>query len=906
MGRRGRVSSCASCALLGFAVAGLLGPAAVKADIADAMPAFKPHPVRGIPRCAANEELCPVSKGSNELHCVDLTDAKTCGGCVTDGDGLDCTSVPGVFMQQCTARGQCTGCRWKHGGMNASLEEPDFLSCSIILTQPVQASRHVPRRAPMLTYAKQLVKEKFAHTGPMPARKPQANYAADQAVAKHHPIPALVPPVPGAAAGVQELPRPHVLQAQRDQILFGNGPGPGQQPLGNALLQPHRGSVKQDSQIVKRDSFPAFELTEIPDPPDWLTAFTGSQLSNLPLTDKDDAILAWFQSIQDGIIKLAVKFHAMSPKEEKKKISNADRFRLKLPPVAPKGLVRPNKPAPFILPGMDYTEEEIEAMGLKDYIQTKAEPGQIEEEETVTVHDHPSVFWGRLMKTAFKSTAKNVRNDVMDALWLLLDEVSRPPDEIKKPAVVHKAQPLKAGGKAGPGVFLPQDVRKAALNQGGKPLQPAKLGLAREQELPGQKEASDKTDNRKPKGPGLLKRPGHLAAEAPNTPAGQAANGRGLTNPLLPLARPGQSKPKALQLPLQADAGAPGRAQVRPGEGFLPQNANNDRLRPGPGRGAKDADAAKGLVPPIVNGRLGSPPKGKAQQLPGFGKEQAQQPLQASSEEEESDGGVFDDLAADPYARERQRPAQKPKADESEDESDWQWTLNADGSISRAKKPKSANENAPGALVDGRVQREHSDKEDTQLRKAAPHEAESDLLADDSVSDEETLLELLALKEQEMAEIQKKIAQRKQRKQADAGQKDMTAEKKQFLDKDARVNPGQHLLKGAKLNKAQQPLQPKKANKLLAPLQPAAPRKKTPVDSGNEFEQHLRQAQEARRLKLEEQIQPEKLLQALENEQLAQGGEGMAGPGKRRPMMAGMAKARPAAHLQPDSNPGRV
>lgn len=68
MGRRGRVSSCASCALLGFAVAGLLGPAAVKADIADAMPAFKPHPVRGIPRCAANEELCPVSKGSNELH----------------------------------------------------------------------------------------------------------------------------------------------------------------------------------------------------------------------------------------------------------------------------------------------------------------------------------------------------------------------------------------------------------------------------------------------------------------------------------------------------------------------------------------------------------------------------------------------------------------------------------------------------------------------------------------------------------------------------------------------------------------------------------------------------------------------------------------------------------------------
>lgn len=62
------VSLCASCILLSLAIASILGPSAVKADIADAMPAFVSRPVTGIPLCAAHEELCPVSRGSNDLH----------------------------------------------------------------------------------------------------------------------------------------------------------------------------------------------------------------------------------------------------------------------------------------------------------------------------------------------------------------------------------------------------------------------------------------------------------------------------------------------------------------------------------------------------------------------------------------------------------------------------------------------------------------------------------------------------------------------------------------------------------------------------------------------------------------------------------------------------------------------
>lgn len=776
--------------------------------------------------------------------------------------------------------------------MNASLEEPDFLSCSIILTQPIQASRHGPRRVPRLSYAKQLLKDKFAHARPMPARKPQANYAADQAVAKFMQAPpaqgkmAPLRPLQVDAPGLNQLPPPNVLQAQRDQLLFGNAPHPHLNPLGPAALQAQQGLTKQDSAIVKRDSFPSFDVNEIPEPPTWLTSFTSSHLSNLPLTDRDDAILAWFQSLQEGIVKIAVQVHAMSPQDQKKKISNADRFRLKLPPVPPKALVRPNKQAPLILPGMDYTQEEIEALGLQDYIKikTKTASSEEEEEETVTVHDHPSVFWGRLMKTAFRSTTKDVRTDVMDALWYLLDEISRPAGEVKKPAAVKKAvpPPPKAMKKGMPGLLRPLDV-EAPMKQPGNPLQPAKAGPGFGQKVLSPKKLSNAevVNGGAAKAPGLLRRPGHLAADSPDMTIDKEAKGPGVKKPLAAMAAPGNSKPKPLQPLLKPDARAgPGKngLQVQPGNGFLPPIVKG-RLGSPPGSGSKDLTDALpvgGDAPAVVNGQLAGQPARKAKPLV------PKKIVDTQADTPDVSENPLGSLEADPYSRERQRPIAKVQAEDDGDAYDQQYVLNVDGTISRLKE---------SLLVDeaGDVVNENGISDE--VKPPMPLEQSQD---EEGTFEDENLMELLALKQQEMVEIQKQIAQRKQRKQTVGKQKLRPAN--EFVPRGPGQKSNEDLLKGPKVAKAKSPLKPLAVKNQFVPLQAAEAHRKSPDGAGNEFEQHIRIAQQAKVIKLEEQVQPEKLLEDLEEENLAHDGVFLnAARGNNRPMMAGMAKARPVA-----------
>lgn len=765
--------------------------------------------------------------------------------------------------------------------MNASLEEPDFLSCSITLTQPVQASRHRARRAPKLSFAKYLLKEKIARTGPMAARKPQNNYAADQAVAKH----AIHPLVPAARAnmglgqGLKQLPPPHVLRAHHDQLpLLEAGPeavveGDLQRLNGQfGGSQDNPGVRLQPKAVVKKDSFPPFVLEDIPHPPHWLSTFISSQMANLPLTDSDDAILAWFQSLEHGIVKIAVKMHAMSPRQEKKKISNADRFRLKLPPVPPKALIRPNKPAPFILPGMDYTEEEIEALGLQNYIKTASEPEE-EEEETVTIYDSPSIFWGRVMKTAFASTAKTVRRDVMDALWFILDTVSRPDSPEKKPV-----KPLKP---------------KPAGKENGKPNTP----------LEDSQKPVKATDQQQ-----AFLRPGQLAA-------GQVAlSGPKLKDTVKADRSSGKERgPAKQQIPILQpkkllDTSPAGHEMDQAGGPFMPKVINGQLGGPPvfeEGSGGILHQKIEG-VPKVVDGRLGPPPThkdkpvthdaapGKAQQaLIDFSKLTAddKEPSHGQGEEEEDLEGIPDD-EDDPYARERQRSIQK------------------------------AN-NLLGAESRG----------DLEAEDAIPPRAENDhseALAGYDLDDEQSLLKLLALKQQELADLRRKLAsgqkpKRPQPNNADTGKlvqnkesKDRPAAEKPFAplnplkpqkQKQAQLGKKdtQSIPKGEEgvAGKLVRPLQPMKPiqgqpRKLqdgqvrVAPLQPAAHHVKD-VETGDVFEQHIRKASKAKVKKLEEQIQPEKLLDLLEKESFARGGGGLLVSSNNKLMMAGMAKARPDA-----------
>lgn len=753
--------------------------------------------------------------------------------------------------------------------MNASLEEPDFLSCSIILTQPIQASRHVRRRDPQLTFAKQLLKDKIAHSGPMAALKPQNNYAAEQAVAKHGspqlpPAPANGVPRPGP--GNKQLPAPHNLYDQQE----GNMPalkapvpgqglaGPGgriqpQQPLeawSPAQANVNPGFGRQISPLDKRDNFPPFQLDEIPEPPSWLSNFIASHLYNLPLTDRDDAILAWFQSLQEDITKLAVRFHAMSPQDLKKKISNADRFRLKLPPVPPKALLRPNKPVPFILPGMDYTEEEIEALGIKDYIKHKSEPEEEEPEETVTVHDHPSVFWGRLLKTAFASTGKTARSDVMDALWFLLDEVSRPPGEKRAAPVARKPDAAAPGFKAEMPGLQPEGQKK----KDGPGLKPAQAGPGGKAPLP---------NLRAPGGdPGGLRRPGQLAAEmlkqVDNAPAagpgGQRAAGAGKPGP-------GQLKPKALQAPPK-----PGIAKKeigRPGQLLQPQVING-RLEAPPKPKAGGGLLAPGMeeeeiLPLVVNGRLAPPQKRKGKH-PSDG--------MPNADSDSMDQELYDAAQGDPYARERQRPLPREIDDELE--------------------------NAIPA-------------------KARKEEEEPEVHTN---SEQRALLEQLALMQQELAEIQRKLSLGRkletapgsdQARNAGSNLKPALAEKAkqhakvlQAAQDMAAAQPDGRGNKAEVPVKKMPPLQPRKPGqeleKKLSPLQAQKQqqKQKPQADSGDDFEQHIRNAQQAKVKILEKQIQPERLF-GMDVRGLGQDADAVPGRVDKRPMMANMVKARPDA-----------
>lgn len=776
--------------------------------------------------------------------------------------------------------------------MNASLVEPDFLSCSIILTQPVQASRHKVRRTPQLTFAKQLIKDKLARTGPMAARRPKNNYAADQAVAKHPPH--RFDPLPGAQGypgigpGAKQIPPQNLVQGQRGQLpplqarlepLLNNRMQPPKMPgqLGQANNKPDE--RPRPKLVPKRNSFPPFELEEMPEPPHWLTAYTTSQLFNLPLTDSDDAILGWFQSIENGIVKLGVRFHAMAPQEQKKKISNADRFRLKLPPVPPKKLVRPNKPAPFILPGMDYTEEEIEALGLQNYIKTHAEPEE-EQEEIVTIHDTPSVFWGRLMRSAFSSTAKTVRKDVMDALWFLLDTLSKPIEDGKKH--VTPPRPLRAK----PDKKL--EEQNQFLEKGDSKIKAA---------------AKAEKQN-------AFLRPGQMAAQ-------KAAEKGSDTVPKARDYRP--------QAPLRPKGN--GGVFIKQGADKMPGAADGRLQAPG-AIGDSDTQAKIALIDNILAKAEGKIPS-KAQ-LNLFG-----------------DRATTPEEADDPYARERQRPGQPANVQagelhEAETSEDGEENLSPDPSEMKIdeeddSQSSSTDEDSEDSLLKllAFKQRELADLRKQLLlehkrKMSKPKSPGAGPGAKAKGPGNKPLQPLKATKQEKKAEdvLFPRLK--------DAGPPEaLKAAKNVFLpqeDKQAKpklvpLMPGKPAMKPLQALKAQnQPqnnenvflaydkkaapvkalqaaknafLQPggRQPKPKLVPLIPGVPRQppKFEEEVSDVFEEHIRQAQKVKVKKLEEQVQPERLLEDLEENVFLRKPDDSPGHANNKLMMAGMVKARPAA-----------
>lgn len=63
---------------------------------------------RQVAFCPVGLDACPLN-GQTDFECVDTSaDIQSCGGCVSTGQGQDCTAISGAFVVGCE-RGSCRG-----------------------------------------------------------------------------------------------------------------------------------------------------------------------------------------------------------------------------------------------------------------------------------------------------------------------------------------------------------------------------------------------------------------------------------------------------------------------------------------------------------------------------------------------------------------------------------------------------------------------------------------------------------------------------------------------------------------------------------------------------------------------------------------------------------------------------
>lgn len=314
--------------------------------------------------------------------------------------------------------------------MNQSLAEPDYLTCSLTLSAPLKS---LPRKKRTPTIAnKRLSQRGRFKVQPMAARINHFNPAAE---------------------GIR---RPDIGQGDRRAAAL--------QQLQLGRAQYDSNDVRAGGQEVEAN-MAIFNPSLLPDPPLWIARFISSQLKTLPFSTEDDALLAWVRSLKEPFLKAA---RAVKPKsslaERKKKMTNAERFRLQLPPVAPKAMrERANKPAPFRIPGIEYSEEEIAAMGWED---DKKKMYGVDES---VLKD--SRVWLSVLLAAMESrkTAEAIRKDVLEAIWQLLDFVAEAQEANINALSKSKGEAGKAQGNA--------PIRKQQAAALPKPILPAPAGV---------------------------------------------------------------------------------------------------------------------------------------------------------------------------------------------------------------------------------------------------------------------------------------------------------------------------------------------------------------------------------------------------------------------------------------------
>lgn len=263
-------------------------------------------------------------------------------------------------------------------------------------------------------------------------------------------------------------------------------------PVNRVMVPPKAGTHSKDESIDKtkqlspavlktmqaaRKAFakplaPTVDASKLPQPPSWLTTYLSNNLGRLSLSADDESILEWLKGLESAIVKTVTVPKIETEADRRRKKSNAERFRLNLPPIVPADLKQKNKRKPTRAFADDYTDEELEALGWDDLKPVRNEPDM-----GSALTDGPSgsaIVWIQILRECitFKGKTKSMRADVMEAVWLLLDHSTRASGTQGKSANVDVStadrRPMQLmDSTVGVDVGVEQDFRQA-----GRPILP--------------------------------------------------------------------------------------------------------------------------------------------------------------------------------------------------------------------------------------------------------------------------------------------------------------------------------------------------------------------------------------------------------------------------------------------------
>lgn len=303
------------------------------------------------------------------------------------------------------------------------MSEPDYLLCGITVAAPLRQQRRSLRTNPVLSYARVLLdkQSKLHKFHPMAAEHRQIRYAVDDKPSSER---VFVPQKKGPIALLPRGAGQAVLRPDSSEVREAPIPA-----LGKSMFTPIDHSAEMQAALLDLESpLKRVIVSQLPEPPTWLLQYMRANLRRLPSSVTEKAIIAWVRTMKDRfMMSTTIPRHKVEIEKQRKR-TNADRFRLDLPPIRPADLEHANKQKELRMYASEYTDEELEALGWDDLSSRTKKPTDPSIGEALKGGaGTPSIIWMKILKPVYSTSdeAEFVRADVIEALWTLLDQLAR-------------------------------------------------------------------------------------------------------------------------------------------------------------------------------------------------------------------------------------------------------------------------------------------------------------------------------------------------------------------------------------------------------------------------------------------------------------------------------------------------